>query len=140
MTRKPTRHCMPGRQRIASAQVTWLDMLWKIPHCWNSWSKRKFRPMNTIRQLRQDMCSRHPEVSPHVLDHLVSLEGLLGVAIISGFSFGAEKARICVVEGPLLGDIISRTGRKPMGDRVQAVRDFAPLRDKQHIQQFLGLY
>ena len=95
-------------------------------------------PDEYYQALRQDMCSRHPEVSPHVLDHLVSLEGLLGVAIISGFSFGAEKARICVVEGPLLGDIISRTGRKPMGDRVQAVRDFAPLRDKQHIQQFLG--
>ena len=45
-----------------------------------------------------------------------------------------KKARICVVEGPLLGDVISRTGRKPMGDRVQAVRDFAPLRDKQHIR------
>ena len=95
-------------------------------------------PDEYYQALRQDMCSRHPEVSPHVLDHLVSLEGLLGVAIISGFSFGAEKARICVVEGPLLGDIISRTGRKPMGDRVQAVHDFAPLRDKQHIQQFLG--
>ena len=49
--------------------------------------------------LRQDMAVRHPAVSPHVVGHLVSLGGLLDVAIISGLSSGAEKARICVTEG-----------------------------------------
>eukprot|EP00969_Alexandrium_andersonii_P188458 8328125-Alexandrium_andersonii.AAC.1 len=42
--------------------------------------------------LRADMAERHPKACPQVLGHLRSLEAFLGVSILSGFSFGVEKA------------------------------------------------
>ena len=62
----------------------------------------------------------------------------MDIAILSGFSFGCDKAKICVAKGALLGDEVSRTGRRPLGDRVQAVMDFSPLQNVQQVQQFLG--
>ena len=88
--------------------------------------------------LRVDMGKRHPKVPWHVLDHLVSLEAFLDVSIKAGFSFGAEKAKIMVDQGTLLGRLVSREGIAADEERAQAVRDFAPLRTKQHVQQFAG--
>jgi hypothetical protein len=62
----------------------------------------------------------------------------LDKSILSGFSFGVDKAQVLVKEGRLLGHWVSRAGSKPDGERVQAIMDFAPLREKLHIQQFLG--
>lgn len=90
------------------------------------------------RALRADMGKRHPSADPHVLDHLLSLEALLDVSIVSGFPFGIDKAILLATEGPLLGDVVGRDGRKPNGERAQAVVDFAPLKNKQQVQQFLG--
>ena len=49
--------------------------------------------------LRKDMGQRYPRADPHLLDHLISLEGFLDKSIIFGFSFGISKAEICVTEG-----------------------------------------
>ena len=88
--------------------------------------------------LRKDMGQRYPRADPHLLDHLVSLEGFLDKSIIFGFSFGISKAEICVTEGKLLGHNIGRYGSSPDKERCQAVVDFPPLKEKLHIQQFLG--
>ena len=88
--------------------------------------------------LRADLAARHPDASPHVLDHLVSVEAFLDKSIASGFSFGVDKAQVLVIEGKLLGHVVSRNGSSPDGERVQAIKDFAPLKEKLHIQQFLG--
>ena len=88
--------------------------------------------------LRQDLEECHSKVPCHILDHLVSLEAFLDVSIVAGFSFGSEKAKIMVAEGSLLGRVVSRTGVAGDEERAQAVRDFAPLRTKQHVQQFAG--
>ena len=88
--------------------------------------------------LRKDMGQRYPKADPHLLDHLVSLEGFLDKSIIFGFSFGISKAEICVTEGKLLGHNIGRYGSSPDKERCQAVVDFPPLKEKLHIQQFLG--
>ena len=61
--------------------------------------------------LRADMGKRHPSASPEVLDHLLSLEALLDVAIVSGFSFGVSKAEVLEVKVKLLGEFIDRHGR-----------------------------
>ena len=89
-------------------------------------------------ELRKDLGQRYPKADPHLLDHLVSLEGFLDKSIIFGFSFGISKAEICVTEGKLLGHNIGRYGSSPDKDRCQAVVDFPPLKEKLHIQQFLG--
>ena len=69
------------------------------------------------------MGHRHPKACPHLLlDHLVFLEALLDKSI--------GKAEVCVAEGKLLGHSIGR--------HCQAVTDFPPLKEKLHIQQFLG--
>ena len=89
-------------------------------------------------KLREDMGSRYPDASRHVLDHLLSLEAFLDVSILSGFSFGVDKADVLRAEGKLLGRLVSRSGIKGDGERAQAVRDFAPLKEKVHVQQFAG--
>ena len=87
-------------------------------------------------KLREDMGSRHSDASSHVLDHLLSLEAFLDVSILSGFSFGVEKAQVLQAQGKLLGRVVSRAGVKGDGERAQAVQGFAPLREKLHAQQF----
>ena len=52
--------------------------------------------------LREDMGVRHPKVADHVLDHLLSLQAFCDNSILSGFSFGMEKAQVLVSEGKLL--------------------------------------
>ena len=88
--------------------------------------------------LRNDLGKRYPSADRFLLDHLVSLEGFLDKSIIFGFSYGVGKAELCRTGGKLLGHIIGRSGSSPDPERAQAVRDFAPLKEKLHIQQFLG--
>ena len=73
-----------------------------------------------------------------MLDHLVSLEAFFDVSICSGFSFGCAKASILVSVGNLLGRIVSRDGVQGDVDRAAAVKNFAPLKELKHLQQFLG--
>ena len=49
-----------------------------------------------------------------------------------------DDPEVCVAEGRLLGHKIGRNGSAPDEERCQAVVDFLPLREKLHIQQFLG--
>ena len=72
------------------------------------------------------------------LDHLVSLEAFLDKSSLFGFCFGVGKAEVCVAEGKLLGHPIGRHGSAPDPKWCQAVTDFPPLKEKLHIQQFLG--
>ena len=88
--------------------------------------------------LRADMESRHPKADKFVMDHAMSLEAFLDKAIAAGFSFGIEKAQVLVIRGKLLGHWVAREGASPDPERVQAIMDFAPLKDVKHIQQFLG--
>ena len=88
--------------------------------------------------LRKDLGSRYPGADRFLLDHLVSLEGFLDKSIVYGFSYGVEKAKLCRTGGKLLGHLIGRSGSSPDPERAQAVRDFPPLREKLHVQQFLG--
>ena len=89
--------------------------------------------------LRQDMAERHPKASPYVLDHILSLEAMLDIAILSGFSFGSgAKANLVAEKGELLGDWVGRQGRWPSGERIQAIRDFPVIYERQQLQQFLG--
>ena len=68
----------------------------------------------------------------------MSLEAFLDKSILFGFSFGINKAEVCVAEGRLLGHKIGRNGSAPDEERCQAVVDFPPLKEKLHTQQFLG--
>ena len=88
--------------------------------------------------LDADLKSRHPKANPHLREHLVSLEAFLDRSIVVGFSFGVNKAHVAATQGKLLGHVISRDGCCPDPDRTKAVQDFPPLREKLHVQQFLG--
>ena len=89
-------------------------------------------------RLSEDLRRRHPQADSHLIDHLVSLEAFLDKSILFGFSFGINKAEVVVAEGKLLGHKIGRSGSSPDEERCQAVVDIPPLREKLHIQQFLG--
>ena len=73
-----------------------------------------------------------------MIDHLISLEAMLDIAILSGFSFGIDKAKAFAIEGELLGDVVSRKGRWPTKRSTQAIQDFAPIKTKEQLQQFMG--
>jgi len=87
---------------------------------------------------RRYLEKKHPEVSVHFMDHMISTAVFLDRSIVSGFSFGVSKAQVAVTEGKLLGNIVSRSGMRPDPERVQAVKDFPPLKEKTHVMQFLG--
>ncbi|CAJ1448521.1 unnamed protein product [Effrenium voratum] len=89
-------------------------------------------------QLHGHLRKKYPKADPHLLDHLSALEAFLDKSIVFGFSYGLSKAEIAVMQGKLLGHHLSRGGVKADPERSQAVRDFPPLREKLHIQQFLG--
>ena len=67
--------------------------------------------------LRKDLGERFPKADRHVVDHLLSLEAFLDRSILSGFSFGVDKAHVLVTSGLLLGHEISRSGLRANGER-----------------------
>ena len=79
-----------------------------------------------------------PGACPHVREHMVSLMAFLHKSIVSGFSFGIDKAQVLIIAGKLLGHMVTRSGAGLDPERSQAVMDFAPLKELLHVQQFLG--
>ena len=53
-------------------------------------------------------------------------------------TFGIDKACVAVIEGSLLGHDIGRKGAKCSAEKTRPILKFPPLREKLHIQQFLG--
>ena len=106
-------------------------MLWSV---WLKGAPQRLIMKRCVRTLGRGI----QMLSRHLVDHMVSLEAFLDRSIIVGFSFGVNKALVAAVEGKLLGHTISRDGCKPDPERTQAVRDFPPLKEKVHVQQFLG--
>ena len=86
-------------------------------HVVESWDIEKMMeepPTNAYYEaLAKDLRDRHKKACPHLLDHLVSLEAFLDKSILFGFSFGINKAEVCVAEGRLLGHKIGRNGSAP---------------------------
>ena len=79
-----------------------------------------------------------PGACAHVREHMVSLIAFLRNSIVSGFSFGVDKAQVLIIAGKLLGRMVTRTGAGLDPERSQAVMEFAPLKELLHVQQFLG--
>ena len=76
--------------------------------------------------LAKDLRDRHKKACPHLLDHLVSLEAFLDKSILFGFSFGINKAEVCVAEGRLLGHKIGRNGSAPDEERGWELAPWVP--------------
>ena len=53
-------------------------------------------------------------------------------------SYGIEEAALAVTEGSLLGQRVGRKGLRVQEAKTKAVTAFLPLREKLHVQQFLG--
>ena len=86
----------------------------------------------------KDLLARHPKASPDVHEHMRSLAVFLDTSILSGFSYGSAKAFTGVTEGKVLGRVVNRKGSTCEPERLQAIVDFAPLENPNHIRQFLG--
>ena len=125
--------------RDASAADTASDPSYHVVESWDIEKMMEEPPTDYYYdRLLEDLRKRHPQADSHLIDHLVSLEAFLDKSILFGFSFGINKAEVAVAEGKLLGHKIGRSGSSPDEERCQAVVDFPPLREKLHIQQFLG--
>ncbi len=79
--------------------------------------------------LRADMAARHPKASSFVLDHAISLEALIDIAIVSGFSLGVVKALTFAILGQPLVDWVGRKGRWPTEKEVHAIKEFNPIKE-----------
>ena len=86
----------------------------------------------------QDLAKRYPNLSPGILEHLEALEPFLDTSIVSGFSYGVNKADLVTQKGSLLGHKVSREGSSHEEERTQAINDFAPLKDVTQLRQFVG--
>eukprot|EP00969_Alexandrium_andersonii_P091579 4042123-Alexandrium_andersonii.AAC.1 len=64
------------------------------------------------------MGRRHAAASAQVLDHLESVEALVDVAIVTGFSFGLDKAVVLQTRIQLLGSLVGREGREATEDHA----------------------
>jgi len=89
-------------------------------------------------ELAKDMRARHPKASRFLLDHLNELEAFLDVSILSGFSYGVNKASVVVIRGSLLGHRVSREGATVEPERTAAIVDFSPIENQTQLRQFLG--
>ena len=89
-------------------------------------------------KLAEDMSKRHPNASRFVLEHLAELEPFLDVSILSGFSYGINKAFVMMSDGSLLGHRVNRNGATVEPERTAAIAGFAPLKDVTQLRQFLG--
>ena len=69
--------------------------------------------------LAADMLQRHRGVCPHVVEHLVSVEALLHVALVTGFSFGVPKSQVLQHSVTMLGEVVGRTGREASLEHVE---------------------
>ena len=85
-----------------------------------------------------DLRARYPKATPAVIEHLDALEAFLDTSIMAGFSYGINKAFIMVTEGSLLGHKVDRYGSSHEGERIQAIQEFAPLKDVTQVRQFVG--
>ena len=85
-------------------------------------------------RLAEDLRKRHPKAASWVLEHAVSLEAFLDTSIVAGFSYGVDKAQVAVTSGKLLGHVVCRTGASAESDRVQAIVEFAPLKEPSHVR------
>ena len=59
--------------------------------------------MTYYAEVRRALGLKFKGADPQVLDHLVSVEALLHVAIVSGFSFGVPKSQVLQTRVKLLG-------------------------------------
>ena len=84
------------------------------------------------------MGRRHPAACGFVLDHLASVEALLDVAIITGFSFGLDKAVVLQTQIQLLGSVVGREGREATEEHVRSIVEWGDLADVSAVRQFLG--
>ena len=57
---------------------------------------------------------------------------------MAGFSFGIDKALICVTSGSLLGHQVGRSGASCSEDRTHAIWRFPPLKNEKNVREFLG--
>ena len=83
---------------------------------------------------------RFPRASRFVREHAECLEPLLDMAIVSGFSFGVEKAELYREEIKYLGEMISRTVRRPTDEHRKAILEYPePIPDIAALRRFMGV-
>ena len=78
-------------------------------------------------KLFEELEKKYPKARAWVKEHVRALEPFLDVSIVSGFSFGVNKAFVCRTSGGLLGHLVSWTGANTDPERIQAIVDFPPL-------------
>ena len=95
-------------------------------------------PESYYEALRASFARRHPHACARVLGHLVSVEALLHVAIVSGFSSGVPKSQVLQHRARLLGEFVGRAGREATNEHVEIVMMFPPVSSVEGLRGFLG--
>lgn len=72
-------------------------------------------------------------------EHVIHLDKLFKRMIDRGLTLSLEKSQFFRDSVPFLGFVLSRDGIRPDPDRLQALNELAPPRDKQQLQSVLGV-
>ena len=88
--------------------------------------------------LRSSVHERFPGVRPDVVEHLCELEEFFDVCISIGFSLGVGKMELLKTRVKLLGEYVTRQGRQPDPVKVEAIKNWGPIRNLKEVQEFLG--
>lgn len=72
-------------------------------------------------------------------EHNARLEKVLSIAEKNNLKFNKGKCKLLLSEVKYMGHIISPKGIKPDFDKIQAIKDMPPPKDKKGLQRFLGM-
>ena len=75
-----------------------------------SWRSGRWRKWLLDCLIREDLVKRHPSADRFLVDHVVELESFFDRSVMSGMSYGLEKACLAVTEGSLLGHRVGTDG------------------------------
>ncbi len=89
-------------------------------------------------RLKEILRARHPKVAPTFVDHVVAVGVAFDTAAAFGLSFGIKKFQLAQREVKLVGELISREGRKPNPAQCVSIRNWPPIRTLKDLPSFLG--
>ena len=89
-------------------------------------------------ELGKWFAKQFPDVSPGLVEHLVSVERVLDIAICAGISFKLSKLCLAFARVMLLGERVGREGREPDERKVDQIQDWPSIDTFRQLQEFLG--
>ena len=98
------------------------------------WVNSVFKGLDFVKCYVDDFCI----ASASLTEHMVHLDQMLAACARKGVKLRMSKCFFLRPEVELLGHSVSQEGLRPLKRRVEAIRKFAPPKNKKDVLSFLG--